>query len=96
MQNDTLYNKVMKKILVIEAGIVEGAPVVTGANMKPSEVIQPGMLPVICFIHFYADDENDMYFNSESIGFDTGVFTISTSMITVIADSGTNTWVIAP
>ena len=64
MQNDTLYNKVMKKIFIIEvtAETPEGeeTPVaeVTYFNMKPDEVLAPGTLPLIGF-GIWKDKDND-------------------------------------
>lgn len=55
MQNDVLYNSVMKKIFIIEMtyGTPEGEddPVssITGFNMEPDEVLAPGNLPLIGF-----------------------------------------------
>ena len=55
MQNDVLYNKVMKKIFIIELTVEtpegELAPVieVTHFNMAPDEVMAPGNLPLIGF-----------------------------------------------
>ena len=51
MQNDILYNQVMKKILIIDMGLDENnQPIITGANMKPSEVLQYNMLPIVGFV----------------------------------------------
>lgn len=55
MQNDPLYNKIMKKIFIIELTSEtpegESDPVleVTYFNMAPNEVMAPGNLPLIGF-----------------------------------------------
>ena len=64
MQNDTLYNKVMKKIFIIEiiSETPEGEsdPVLSVAsfNMAPDEVMAPGNLPLIGFEVFKDVDQN--------------------------------------
>ena len=55
MQNDPLYNKIMKKIFIIEitSETPEGESFpelsVTAFNMEPDEVMAPGNLPLIGF-----------------------------------------------
>ena len=55
MQNDVLYNSVMKKIFIIEItsetpeGENDPVPSVTYFNMEPDEVMAPGNLPLIGF-----------------------------------------------
>ena len=55
MQNDTLYNKVMKKIFIIEItsetpeGELTPGFAITYFNMKPDEVLAAGNLPLIGF-----------------------------------------------
>lgn len=95
MQNDTLYNHVMKKILVIELGIDENEdPTITGANMKPSEVMQPEMLPVLAFQHMYVEDTFDSYMTAEQIGYENGDFLIH-GAFTIVADTVNNEWILA-
>ena len=55
MQNDPLYNKIMKKIFIIEVtsetpeGETDPVSSVTYFNMAPDEVMAPGNLPLIGF-----------------------------------------------
>lgn len=55
MQNDVLYNSVMKKIFIIEItsetpeGESDPVASVTYFNMAPDEVMAPGNLPLIGF-----------------------------------------------
>lgn len=55
MQNDPLYNKIMKKIFIIEItsetpeGELSPVIAVTDFNMEPHEVMAPGNLPLIGF-----------------------------------------------
>lgn len=95
MQNDILYNKVMKKILVIEIGMDENMdPVITGANMKPSEVMQPEMLPIITFQHLYVEGAFDTYATAEQIGYESGDFVIR-GAFSIVADTVNNEWTLA-
>ena len=96
MQNDVLYNQVMKKILVIEIGTDENMdPVITGANMKPSEVMQPGMLPIFAFMHIYIEGVFDDYGLSGQFGYENGDFTIHGVFNDIIADTVNDEWIFA-
>lgn len=73
MQNDTLYNKVMKKIFIIEitSETPEGESFpelsVTDFNMEPDEVMAPGNLPLIGFCVWKdVDDSSTRYINIAS------------------------------
>ena len=95
MQNDVLYNQVMKKILVIEIGMDENMdPIITGANMLPSEVMQPGMLPLVAFQHLYVENAFDTYTSSTQIGYESGDFYFR-GAFNIIADTVNNEWTIA-
>ena len=65
MQNDTLYNKVMKKIFIIEIttetpeGELSPVTEVTYFNMEPTEVMAPGNLPLIGFCIWKDVDNSD-------------------------------------
>lgn len=64
MQNDVLYNSVMKKIFIIEITSEtpegESFPVlsVTYFNMEPDEVLAPGNLPLIGFCVWKDKDDS--------------------------------------
>lgn len=95
MQNDILYNQVMKKILVIDVTIGEDMnPAIVGANMKPSEVMQPGMMPIIAFQHMYVEGAFDSYASPTQIGYESGDFYIR-GAFDIVADTVNNEWVLA-
>lgn len=71
MQNDVLYNKIMKKIFIIEItsetpeGESDPVPAVTYFNMEPDEVMAPGNLPLIGFCVW--KDKDNSYTGYESV-----------------------------
>lgn len=102
MQNDTLYNKVMKKIFIIEVTSEtpegESDPVreVTYFNMAPDEVLAPGNLPFIGF--FVVKDKDNSVIVYEGIatfymkadGTEAAIFTLSGTSFD--ADLTNNVW----
>lgn len=64
MQNDPLYNKIMKKIFIIEItsetpdGELSPTIEVTSFNMEPDEVMAPGNLPLIGFCVWKDKDDS--------------------------------------
>ena len=64
MQNDVLYNSIMKKIFIIEIesetpdGEETPTSTITNFNMKPSEVLDYGNLPLIGFCVWHDADNS--------------------------------------
>lgn len=69
MQNDVLYNSVMKKIFIIEVtsetpeGESDPVASVTYFNMAPDEVLAPGNLPLIGFCVWKDKDNSTTAFD---------------------------------
>lgn len=102
MQNDTLYNKVMKKIFIIEItsetpeGESDPKLEVTYFNMAPDEVLAPGNLPLIGFCVWKDKDESfteyieitSFYLNDD--GSEAAIFIMNGAQID--ADLTNNVW----
>ena len=102
MQNDILYNSIMKKFFIIKmtSATPEGeeTPVltITDFNMKPSEVLAYGNLPLIGFCIW--NDEDNSY--TGIIGVASFYFADDKSALSVFlldgpqidADISNNTW----
>ena len=102
MQNDPLYNKIMKKIFIIEVtsetpeGESDPVSTVTYFNMAPDEVMAPGNLPLIgCCV--WKDKDNSYTLYDGVLGFYVADDDSAASIVTVSgpsfdADLTNNVW----
>ena len=96
MQNDPLYNKVMKKIFIISVLWENNIPSIVNANMLPSEILLPGSLPVVGVVIMSDPDygaTDYMTISQWEIADDgTSVFFTTADGFQIDADIANNTW----